>query len=56
MVESAPQGIKIALIGATGAIGKEVLKTLVVQEGVSEITVLARREFGIEVRESDKEK
>ncbi len=47
MESSAPKKVKIALIGATGAIGREVLKWAKTEERVSEMALLVRRRLDI---------
>ena len=56
MVEASSSGVKVALIGATGAIGKEVVRYLLHAEGVTEATLLVRREVELKSRAEDEGK
>ena len=57
MEPAQPKGIKIALIGATGAIGKEIVKWAMSPKfgtSVSELTVIVRRKIDSWVKEAEK--
>ena len=45
MVESSKQKIKIAIIGASGAIGREILRALKASDEVEEVSLIVRRKL-----------
>ena len=44
-MEGAPQQFKIAIIGATGAIGKEIVRTGLQETKVTQITLIIRKKI-----------